>query len=94
MDTDNYINWDDFSSFMLLRAEGQKHMLEETELNLFETLESQPISRNNSTHKEMIIKVQHIPSLKRIMTCCREGTICYWNEDLKLQRKFLNAGYF
>lgn len=26
------------------------------------------------------------------MTCCREGTICYWNDAFRLQRVFLNAG--
>ncbi|KAJ3319916.1 hypothetical protein HDV06_005815 [Boothiomyces sp. JEL0866] len=89
--TDNQIDWDDFSTYMLLRAEGQKQMVEAAEMKLFDA--SDRNNRINTKHKEMIIRIQYIASHKRYMTCCREGTICYWNENFKLQRSFLNVGF-
>ncbi|KAI8898271.1 WD40-repeat-containing domain protein [Globomyces pollinis-pini] len=90
--TDNLIDWDDFSTYMLLRAEGQKQMIEAQEIQLFEVDENNSKRHTTNTqHREMIVRVQYIESMKRYMTVCREGTICYWNERLKLQRSFKNA---
>ncbi|KAJ2996375.1 acetylornithine aminotransferase [Globomyces sp. JEL0801] len=90
--TDNLIDWDDFN--MLLRAEGQKQMIEAQEIQLFEVDENNSKRHTTNTqHREMIVRVQYIESMKRYMTVCREGTICYWNERLKLQRSFKNAAY-
>ncbi|KAJ3311082.1 WD40 repeat domain 95 [Boothiomyces sp. JEL0838] len=52
--TDNHIDWDDFSTYMLLRAEGQKQMIEAAEMKLFDT--SDRNNRINTKHKEMIGK--------------------------------------
>ncbi|KAJ3274070.1 hypothetical protein HDV01_003563 [Terramyces sp. JEL0728] len=88
--TDNQIDWDDFSTYMLLRAEGEKQMVEAAEMKLFDTTDRN--NKINTKHKEMIIRIQYISSQKRYMTCCRDGTICYWNDNFKLQRSFLNVG--
>ncbi|EGF77863.1 hypothetical protein BATDEDRAFT_27169 [Batrachochytrium dendrobatidis JAM81] len=88
--TDNEIDWDDFSTYMLLRAEGQKLMLEEAETRLFDAdITHYPTA---AAHKDIIVRIQYIESLKRYMSCSREGTLCYWNDRLKLQRAYKNAG--
>ncbi|KAI8923511.1 WD40-repeat-containing domain protein [Entophlyctis helioformis] len=88
--TDNAIDWDDFSTYMLLRAEGQKLMREEAETKLFDAESTRhPIA---TAHKDVIVRIQFIDSLKRYMSCSREGTLCYWNDRLKLQRAYRNAG--
>ncbi|KAL2912296.1 hypothetical protein HK105_208211 [Polyrhizophydium stewartii] len=88
--TDNAIDWDDFSTYMLLRAEGQKLMREQAETQLFDSESAHhPIS---TAHKDVVVRIQYIESLKRYMSCSREGTVCYWNDRLKLQRAYRNAG--
>ncbi|KAJ1533653.1 EF-hand calcium binding domain 8, partial [Nowakowskiella sp. JEL0078] len=91
--TDNSIDWDEFSTFMLLRAEGQNSMREDEETALFNT---DPLSRRKfnfpTPHKDMIEKILWLPNLKRYITCSREGTVCYWSDKLKVQRTFRNVG--
>ncbi|KAJ1340618.1 hypothetical protein BSLG_004712 [Batrachochytrium salamandrivorans] len=88
--TDNAIDWEDFSTYMLLYAEGKKLMLEEAETQLFDT--DAPKHVVPTAHKDVIIRIQYIESQKRYMSCSREGTLCYWNDRLKLQRVYKNAG--
>lgn len=56
VDCDGLINWDDFSSFLLLRSEGQKLMKDQNDGNYIE--EESNLKRHVSTHhKEMIVRV-------------------------------------
>jgi hypothetical protein len=93
VNTDNLIDWDDFSSYMLLRAEGKKAMKEALETMLFDCSSSRSGYPMPTYHKEMIVRVQYLQNTRRYMTCCKEGTICYWSEAFKIQRYFKNAGY-
>ena len=91
--TDNLIDWDDFSEFMLLRAEGQKIMKEEAETQLFSEdagSRSEPIQ---TPHRDMICKLHYSPQSKRFLTVSKDGTVCYWSEHLRLLRSFKNVGY-
>jgi hypothetical protein len=89
VDNDEEINWDDFSTYMLLQSKGGREDCSNTKL--FETTKVTTTGRN-PIHKEMIVKIQYLSHTKRFMSVCREGTVCYWNDSLKLQRKYLNAG--
>lgn len=88
-DLNNSINWDDFSTFMLLRAEGQKKMREEAESQLF-SLDPSMIHRLplSTPHRDHIGVILHLPVFKRYITVGRDGIVCYWSEAFKLLRKF------
>lgn len=90
VDTDDRINWDDFSEFMLLRAEGQKQMKEESETQLFVVDGQAP---HPTPHRDFICKIHYSPSARRFVTVSRDSTIAYWSETLRLQRSFKNVGY-
>jgi hypothetical protein len=92
IDNDDLINWDDLSTYMLLRTQGQKIMNENSKLKLYDGDTTRLKNTIATIHKEMIVKVQYLQDNKRYMSCCREGTICYWNESFRLQRSFKNAG--
>ncbi|KAI9330378.1 WD40-repeat-containing domain protein [Zopfochytrium polystomum] len=87
--TDNAVDWEEFSTFMLLRAERQTKMREEASIQLFDvpsTMLSFP--KLQTRHHEAIIAVIFVPGQNRFITCSREGTLCVWTESLKLQRCF------
>jgi hypothetical protein len=87
--TDDLIDWDDFSEFMLLRAEGQKLMKESDETQLFETSISQGL---NTPHMDAIMRIHYSTASKRFVTVSRDSTVCYWSESLRLQRVFKSVG--
>ncbi|KAJ3044600.1 hypothetical protein HDV00_001526 [Rhizophlyctis rosea] len=87
--TDDAIDWDEFSTFMLLRAEGQTAMREAAETRLFN---ADAMGRIITPHKEPINKILYLSVNKRFMTCSRDGTVCYWSEKLKLQRCYDKIG--
>jgi hypothetical protein len=89
-DTDDKIDWDDFSEFMLLRAEGQKQMREESETQLFVVDGQDP---HPTPHRDFICKILYSPSARRFVTVSRDSTIAYWSDTLRLQRSFKNVGY-
>lgn len=91
--TDNYIDWDDFSTFMLMRAEGQKKMKEEAENQLFE-IEPSILHRIPlpTPHKDLIGIIIFLPHVRKYLTCSRDGTITYWSDRLKVQRTFKQVG--
>ncbi|KAJ3279292.1 hypothetical protein HK104_001582, partial [Borealophlyctis nickersoniae] len=86
--TDDAIDWDEFSTFMLLRAQGQTAMQEAAETRLFDV---DGRSRIGTPHKELVNRILVIPGVRRLVTCSREGTVCYWSDGLKLQRCFKNV---
>ena len=88
--TDNQIDWNDFSTYMLMRADGRKTMKEKEETQLFEQAVIPHIAAN--PHKEMIVRIQYLKHSNRYMTCSRDGTIAFWNEKLKFQRSFPFVG--
>ena len=96
VDTDGYIDWDDFSDYMLLRAQGKKLMKEESENQLFTTEYgtvfglAQPLS---TPHRDNILKIHFSLAWKRFLTVSKDGTVCQWSENLKLLRSFKNVGY-
>ena len=91
--TDNHVDWDEFSTFMLVRAEKQTKMIEESTTQLFDVPSPlNPIPKIQTPHREAIIAIIFIPTLKKYVTCSREGTVCYWSDRLKLQRSFQYVG--
>ncbi|KAI8844168.1 WD40-repeat-containing domain protein [Chytridium lagenaria] len=86
--TDNEVDWDEFSTFMLLRAERQSVMLEEATTTLFDLPPMIPAPHHQTPHREGIISIIYVPAVKKYVTCSREGTFCYWSEKFKLQRCF------
>jgi Ca2+-binding EF-hand superfamily protein len=62
-DLNGIISWDDFSNYMLLRAEGEKTMREEEETQLFR-LDQTKLHRLPliTLHKDHIGKIVYIPS--------------------------------
>lgn len=57
VDLDGMIDWDDFSSYLLLRSEGQKLMKDSNDGNLVDK-EGNGKKTYATHHKEMIIKVE------------------------------------
>jgi WD40 repeat protein len=89
--TDDLVDWDDFSTFMLLRAQGESDMAEEEEHVLFDVdAASHPRSHIMTPHKDVIKKMVYIPQANKYVTCSRDGTMCFWSESLKLQRCLKN----
>jgi hypothetical protein len=91
--TDNTVDWEEFSTFMLLRAERQSKMIEEASMQLFEV--PPPMIRMpkmQTPHLETIISILFLQGSKRYITCSREGTVCYWSDKLKMQRCFMHVG--
>ncbi|KAJ3372786.1 EF-hand calcium binding domain 8 [Kappamyces sp. JEL0680] len=54
INSDDRINWDDFSSYMLLQSEGQKLMID-TPSGEYDTENRKPVP---TMHKEMIVRVR------------------------------------
>lgn len=68
-DKNDLIDWDDLSSYMLLRSGREKMMNSQFEQKLYDS----NVNAIRTFHKEMIIKVIFVQESKRYITCCREG---------------------
>ncbi|KAI8610964.1 hypothetical protein BC830DRAFT_1143331 [Chytriomyces sp. MP71] len=91
--TDNAIDWEEFSTFMLLRAERQSQMQEEAITQLFEVPNPMnPTPRHISPHRESIVNVLYLEHNRKYVTCSREGTVCFWSDKFRLQKCYLNVG--
>lgn len=55
---------------------------EETQLYEEETFAHQLINTQLNVNKEMIIRIQFLASSNRYVTCSKDGTISYWNDQL------------
>jgi hypothetical protein len=89
--TDNAVDWDEFSTFMLLRAEGENEMAEEEDKILFDQDAVNNVRSHVVTpHRDLIKKIIYIPQMNKYLTCSRDGTVCFWSESLKLQRCLRN----
>jgi hypothetical protein len=87
--TDNRVDWDEFSSFMLLRAERQSKMKEEADIQLFEVPNNMlSFPKIQTRHRDAIVSTIFMQNPNRFITCSREGTVCFWTEKMKLQRIF------
>ncbi|TPX66139.1 hypothetical protein SpCBS45565_g04625 [Spizellomyces sp. 'palustris'] len=89
---DEAVDWDEFSTFMLLRAEGQSVMQEQAETQLFDTESMTTHFPILTPHKDMIIRILWLGKSQRYLTCSRDGMVCCWSDRLKLQRSFANIG--
>ncbi|KAI9331220.1 hypothetical protein BDR26DRAFT_824578 [Obelidium mucronatum] len=91
--TDNAVDWEEFSTFMLLRAERQSKMQEEASTSLFEVPNPMnPTPKIITPHHESIIGILYLEHNRKYVTVSREGTICFWSDKFRLQRCFLNVG--
>ncbi|KNE67026.1 hypothetical protein AMAG_19646 [Allomyces macrogynus ATCC 38327] len=90
----DYVTWDAFSNFMLLRAQEQSKQKEseEQETMLFTPATRLTFGKPQTTpHKEMICNLTYMPAHQRFVTMSRDATVCYWSEQFKLQRFFTSA---
>ncbi|KAJ1508312.1 hypothetical protein HMI54_003314, partial [Coelomomyces lativittatus] len=88
-----FVTWDAFCNFMLLRVQDSSHGKETNELlsPLFFPSKSLGLGRPLITpHKEMIIGFYHLESQQRYITISRDATLCHWTETFKLQKCFPN----
>ncbi|KAI8804253.1 WD40-repeat-containing domain protein, partial [Cladochytrium replicatum] len=86
--TDGSIDWDEFSTYMLLRAEGQNNMLEAEETVLFAQNGGAGGQIIPTPHRDMVKRVLFLDGLRKWVSCSRDGTLCIWSDRLKLQKTF------
>ncbi|KAJ3343207.1 hypothetical protein HDU83_005796 [Entophlyctis luteolus] len=92
--TDNSVDWDEFSTFILLREERQSKMREEASVQLFEVPNlMNPKPKIITPHHESVVAIAHLETSKKFVTASREGTVCFWSDKFRLQKTFLNVGY-
>ncbi|KAJ3296878.1 hypothetical protein HDU79_005460 [Rhizoclosmatium sp. JEL0117] len=89
--TDNAVDWDEFSTFMLLRAERQTKMLEEASTSLFEDNPMSPTPKIHTPHHESITSILFLEQHRKFVTASREGTVCFWSDKFRLQKCYLNV---
>lgn len=86
-DANGTINWNEFSTFMLLRAEGEANMQEQAENSLFEIdpsmLHRLPLI---TPHKDLIGTILWLDHFRKFVTVGRDGMFCFWSDRMKLQR--------
>ncbi|KAJ3016984.1 WD40 repeat domain 95 [Thoreauomyces humboldtii] len=76
--SDGSVDWDEFSTYMMTGAleNSEAHSIfDERIKKLF-----------NSPHKETIRRIDYIPKERKYISVSREGTVCFWAQNLKLQR--------
>jgi hypothetical protein len=78
---------------MLLRAEGQKIMKETDETQLFVTDLASGSRIINTPHMDAILRIQYSQNSRKFISVSRDSTVCYWSENLRLQRQFKSVGY-
>ena len=87
--TDNEVDWDEFSTFILLREERQSKMRDDATIQLFDVpTNMMSFPKFQTRHRDAIVSIIFMQNPSRFITCSREGTVCYWTEKLKLQRLF------
>ncbi|KAI8818235.1 WD40-repeat-containing domain protein, partial [Fimicolochytrium jonesii] len=88
---DEAVDWDEFSTFMLLRAEGQSQMREQAETQLFN--DQHPRMLFNSPHKDVVIRIRWLEKVSKYLTCGRDGIVCFWSDRWKIQRSISTVGW-
>ncbi|TPX58932.1 hypothetical protein SpCBS45565_g07880 [Spizellomyces sp. 'palustris'] len=76
--SDGTVDWDEFSTYMMTGAleGGETHSIfDERIKKLF-----------NSPHKDIIKRLDYIPKERKYISVSREGCVCLWAQNLKLQR--------
>mmetsp|Transcript_1517 Transcript_1517/g.3677 ORF Transcript_1517/g.3677 Transcript_1517/m.3677 type:complete len:1120 (-) Transcript_1517:241-3600(-) len=84
--SDETIDWDEFSNFMLMESQGGAS-IKEVEMSInFEQPEEAPV-RDEEAHKGIITYATHITlanGADRYVTCSRDGMVKIWNaKDMK-----------
>ncbi|KAJ3185585.1 WD40 repeat domain 95 [Geranomyces variabilis] len=76
--SDGTVDWDEFSTYMMTGAleNSEAHSIfDERIKKLF-----------NSPHKDTIRRIDYIPKERKYISVSRDGTVCFWAQNLKLQR--------
>ncbi|KAI9325972.1 WD40-repeat-containing domain protein [Zopfochytrium polystomum] len=76
--SDGTVDWDEFSTYMMM---GQ--MENHETMNVIDEKIRKLIS---GPHKDMIKRIDFIAKERKYITVSREGTVCIWSLNLKLQR--------
>lgn len=95
VDTDGLIDWDDFTDYMLLRAQERKMMQDEESNQLFGIDASsafRSIDPVSTPHRDNILKISYSTATKKFLTVSKDGVVCYWSENLRLLKSFKNVG--
>ncbi|KAI9220970.1 hypothetical protein BC828DRAFT_98242 [Blastocladiella britannica] len=87
-----FVSWEAFGNFMMQRAQEQSKQREseEQEATLFVVAQrltalGYPIPQP-TPHREMICGVIYLPFQQRFVSVSRDGGMCHWSEQFKLQR--------
>jgi WD40 repeat protein len=78
---DGTVDWDEFSSYMLLQNQGKQTMLEsETHAEYSEPHERMlSLEQERNQHRDMIDRILYLPAGDRWATTSRDGTIRLWS---------------
>ncbi|KAJ3217574.1 WD40 repeat domain 95 [Dinochytrium kinnereticum] len=76
--SDGTVDWDEFSTYMMTGA------MENDNGN--SVIDEKIRKFINGPHKDMIRRIDFIAKERRYLTVSREGTVCIWGQNLKLQR--------
>jgi hypothetical protein len=91
-DTNETLDWDEFSAFILKRSEGQQSMEEEAQKRIFNHDPLHPRRPTPTPHLDIIKRIVHFPDNQRFMTLGRDGMECLWTWDFELIQKFVAEG--
>ncbi|KAJ3105689.1 WD40 repeat domain 95 [Phlyctochytrium planicorne] len=76
--SDGTVDWDEFSTYMMtgaMETDDSGNVIDEKIRKLI-----------NGPHKDMIRRIDFIVKERKYITVSREGTVCIWGQNLKLQR--------
>jgi WD repeat-containing protein 49 len=84
---DGHIDWEEFSTFMLLENKGASEAIEDLSLNEFLPQTFPDPNGRAQIHRDMIEKLVHYTKTDRYMSCSRDGIIKFWNaKNLELTK--------
>jgi hypothetical protein len=92
IDSRGYITWDKLCTFLLSKAEGEKELQEKSDVRVFEKETVGGEDYITTPHKDMVIFLGHLPHVRKILLCSRDGTLSIWNEEMKAQRVYQHLG--
>lgn len=91
-DTNETLDWDEFSAFILKRSEGKQIMEEEAQKRIFNHDPLHPDRPIPTPHIDIIKRIVHFQDNGRFMTVGRDGMECLWTADLQMIQKFAGEG--
>ena len=76
---DNSIDWDEFSSYMLLENEVATVLRENELLTMYEEPSTRDESTEPNSHRDVVSRMLHVSQGDRVITAGRDGSIKVWS---------------